>query len=39
MPLSDVLTDELPSPEDTDRVERRMVAAGWPVSGPNGALG
>ena len=26
------VTDEMPSPEDTDRVKRRLVAAGWPVS-------
>jgi hypothetical protein len=33
------LTDELPSPEDTDRVERRLAAAGWPVADPDGFLG
>jgi hypothetical protein len=33
------LTDELPSPEDTDRVERRLVAAGWPVTDSDGFLG
>ena len=26
------LTDEMPSPEDTDRVERRLAAVGWPVN-------
>jgi hypothetical protein len=29
----------LPSPEDTDRVERRLVAAGWPVTDSDGFLG
>ncbi len=24
-------TDEMPSPDDTERVKRRLVAAGWPV--------
>jgi hypothetical protein len=28
------LTDEMPSPEDTERVKRRLVAAGWPVTDP-----
>jgi hypothetical protein len=27
-----VATDDLPSSEDTERVERRLVAAGWPVT-------
>jgi hypothetical protein len=31
------LTDELPSPEDTERVKRRLAAAGWPVSDPFGS--
>ena len=26
------ITDAMHSPEDTDRVTRRLVAAGWPVS-------
>ena len=26
------LTDEIPSSEDTERVKRRLVAAGWPVT-------
>jgi len=26
------LTDELPSPDDTERVKRRLAAVGWPVS-------
>jgi hypothetical protein len=26
------LTDEMPSPEDTERIRRRLAAAGWPVS-------
>ena len=26
------LTDEVPSPEDTERVKRRLTAVGWPVS-------
>jgi hypothetical protein len=26
------LTDEMPSPEDTERVKRRLAAVGWPVS-------
>ena len=30
------LTDELPSPEDTERV-RRLAAVGWPVSDPFGS--
>jgi Protein of unknown function (DUF3349) len=25
------LTDEMPSPEDTERVMRRLTAVGWPV--------
>jgi hypothetical protein len=31
------LTDELPSPEDTEPVKRRLAAAGWPVSDPFGS--
>ncbi|MDT5186447.1 MAG: hypothetical protein QOJ20_2864 [Mycobacterium sp.] len=31
------LTDELPSPEDTERVKRRLAAVGWPVSDPFGS--
>jgi Protein of unknown function (DUF3349) len=26
------LTDEMPLPEDTDRVKRRLAAVGWPVN-------
>ena len=26
------LTDEMPSPEDTERVKQRLVAVGWPVN-------
>jgi hypothetical protein len=26
------LTDEVPSPEDTERVKRRLTAVGWPVT-------
>ena len=26
------LTDEMPSPEDTERVKQRLVAVGWPVT-------
>jgi hypothetical protein len=26
------LTDEMPSPEDTDRVKQRLAAVGWPVN-------
>jgi hypothetical protein len=26
------LTDEVPSPEDTERVKRRLTAVGWPVA-------
>ena len=33
------LTDEMPSPEDTERVERRLIAAGWPVTDPLGFSG
>lgn len=25
------LTDEMPSPEDTDRVKQRLAVVGWPV--------
>jgi hypothetical protein len=28
------LTDELPSHEDVQRVERRLLAAGWPIDDP-----
>jgi hypothetical protein len=31
------LTDELPSPQDTERVKRRLAAVGWPVKGPFGS--
>ncbi|WIM85794.1 DUF3349 domain-containing protein [Candidatus Mycobacterium wuenschmannii] len=33
------LIDDLPSSEDTERVERRLVAAGWPVTDAQGFLG
>jgi Protein of unknown function (DUF3349) len=26
------LTDEMPSPEDTERVKQRLAAVGWPVN-------
>ena len=26
------LTDDMPSPEDTERVKQRLAAVGWPVS-------
>ena len=28
------LTDELPSPEDIERVRRRLAAKGWPLDDP-----
>lgn len=28
------LTDEMPSHEDVQRVERRLLAAGWPIDDP-----
>ena len=31
------LTDELPSPDDTERVKQRLAAVGWPVSDPAGS--
>jgi hypothetical protein len=31
------LTDEMPSPEDTERVKQRLAAVGWPVSDPSGS--
>jgi Protein of unknown function (DUF3349) len=31
------LTDELPSPQDTERVKRRLTAIGWSVSDPIGS--
>lgn len=33
------LTDGMPSSEDTERVKRRLVAAGWPVTDSLGFLG
>ena len=33
------LTDDMPSCEDTERVKRRLVAAGWPVTDPLDFLG
>jgi hypothetical protein len=33
------LTDDLPSAEDSGRVERRLIAAGWPVTDSLGVLG
>jgi hypothetical protein len=33
------LTDDLPSAEDTGRVERHLIAAGWPVTDSLGFLG
>jgi hypothetical protein len=26
------LTDEMPSPDDAERVKQRLIAAGWPVN-------
>jgi hypothetical protein len=31
------LTDELPSPEDVERVRERLAAKGWPFDEPDGA--
>jgi hypothetical protein len=31
------LTDELPSPDDTERVKQRLAAVGWPVNDSSGA--
>jgi hypothetical protein len=31
------LTDELPSPDDTERAKQRLAAIGWPVSDPSGS--
>jgi Protein of unknown function (DUF3349) len=31
------LTDELPSPDDTERVKQRLAAVGWPVSDTSGS--
>jgi hypothetical protein len=28
------ITDELPSPEDTERVRTRLAAKGWPLDDP-----
>jgi Protein of unknown function (DUF3349) len=28
------ITDELPSPEDIERVRARLAAKGWPLDGP-----
>jgi len=33
------LTDDMPSPEDTERVTQRLVAAGWPVTDLPGTSG
>ncbi len=33
------LTDDMPSVEDTERVKRRLVAAGWPVTDRLDSLG
>ena len=33
------LTDDMPSYDDTERVKRRLVAAGWPVTDPLDFLG
>ncbi len=33
------LTDDMPSPEDTERVKRRLTAAGCPVTDPLDFLG
>ncbi len=31
------ITDELPSPEDIERVRERLAAKGWPLDDPRGA--
>jgi Protein of unknown function (DUF3349) len=31
------ITDELPSPEDVERVRERLAAKGWPFDEPRGA--
>jgi Protein of unknown function (DUF3349) len=31
------ITDELPSPEDVERVRARLAAKGWPFDEPSGA--
>jgi uncharacterized protein (DUF2267 family) len=31
------ITDELPSPEDIERVRERLAAKGWPLDEPRGA--
>jgi Protein of unknown function (DUF3349) len=31
------ITDELPSPEDIERVRARLAAQGWPLDEPRGA--
>jgi hypothetical protein len=31
------ITDELPSPEDVERVRGRLAAKGWPFDEPSGA--
>jgi hypothetical protein len=31
------LTDELPTPEDVERVRARLAAKGWPFDEPHGA--
>lgn len=31
------ITDELPSPEDIERVRARLAAKGWPLDEPRGA--
>ena len=33
------LTDDMPSPQDTERVTRRLVEAGWPVTDLPGLAG
>ena len=33
------LTDDMPSPEDTERVTQRLVADGWPVTDLPGTSG
>ena len=32
------ITDELPSPEDIERVRQRLAANGWPLDGPQDSL-
>ena len=37
IPLVALRRRRLPSPDDTERVKRRLAAVGWPVSDPFGS--